>query len=92
MDFINVIKKMDLEYYWPGGKFLIAFWKDGKQDGIGKYIKGNTIKYAKWKEGKKEKVFSNEDQFYNSLEPKDEKYSTYFQWDINKLKTFMEVD
>ena len=79
-------------YYWPGDKFLIGFWKEGKQDGVGKCIKGKTIKYGKWKEGKKEKNFSNEDQFFNSFENEDEKYSTLFKWDINKIKIFMEVE
>ena len=79
-------------YYWPENKFLIAFWKEGKQHGVGKYLKGKTIKYGKWKDGNKEKIFSNEDQFFNSFDQKDEKYSIYFQWDINKLKEFMEIE
>ena len=79
-------------YYWPGEKFLLAFWKDGKQNGAGKFIKGKLVKYGKWKDGKKEKIFNNEDQFFNCLEPNEEKYSVYFQWDINRLKTFMEVE
>ena len=79
-------------YYWPGEKFLLAFWKDGKQNGAGKFIKGKNVKYIKWKDGKKEKIFNNEDQFFNSLEQNEEKYSVYFQWDINRLKTFMEVE
>ena len=79
-------------YYWPGDKFLIAFWKEGKQNGVGKFIKDKTIKYGKWKDGKKEKMFHNEDQFFNTMDQTEEKYSVYFQWDINRLKAFMEIE
>ena len=78
-------------YYWPGGKFFIGFWKDGKQHGISKYIKGKQIKYCRWKNGKKEKIFLNEDQFFNNFEQDEEKYKTYFLWDNNKVKEYLDI-
>ena len=78
-------------YYWPGGKFFVGFWKEGKQHGIGKSIKGNQIKYCRWKNGKKDKMYMNEDQFFNCFEPEEEKFSEYFQWDINRIKEYMEI-
>ena len=50
------------------------------------------MNYGKWKVGQKENVFSNEDQFFNSLDQRDEKYSIYFQWGIKRLKKFFEID
>ena len=78
-------------YYWPEEKFFIGFWKEGKQHGISKYIKGNQIKYCRWKNGKKDKIYLNEDQFFNCFEPEEEKYLVYFKWDINKIKEYMEI-
>ena len=78
-------------YYWPGDKFLIGFWKEGKQEGVGKYIKGKVVKYTRWKDGKKEKIFASEDQFFNNLDQENEQYSAIFQWDIKKIKQFMEI-
>jgi len=40
---------------------------------------------------KKKKIFFNEEQFFNSFEPYEEKYLTIFQWDINKIKEYMEI-
>ena len=40
-------------FYWPNDRYLVGFWKNGKQNGVGKYIKENKIKYGLWKEGKR---------------------------------------
>ena len=69
----------------------MGFFKDGKQHGISKYIIGNQIKFCKWKNGKKDKFFLNEEQFFNYFEPKEKKFLMYFQWDINQIKKFMEI-
>lgn len=41
-----MIKKID---YWPNNRFFVGFWKEGKQNGVGKYIKGEDVKYGVWK-------------------------------------------
>ena len=78
-------------YCWPGNKFLVGFWKEGKQHGISKYIKGNQIKFCRWTFGKKDKIFVNEDQFFNSFEPDEERYKFYFLWDVSKIKEYLEI-
>ena len=78
-------------HYWPHNRFFIGFWKCGKQHGIGKYIKGNVIKYGVWKEGKREK-WIEEREFTNDLDSGDDNYSYFFQWNITKLKKYMEVN
>ena len=78
-------------HYWPHNRFFIGFWKCGKQHGIGKYIKGNVIKYGVWKEGKREK-WVEEREFTNDLDSGDDNYSYFFQWNITKLKKYMEVN
>ena len=77
-------------YYWPDDIFLISFWKNGKQNGFGKYIKGNTIKYGKWRDGKKITIFQNKEDFANSIDNK--KYNVFFQLDINRLKKYLEIE
>jgi hypothetical protein len=78
-------------YYWPPNRFFVGFWKDGKQNGVGKYIKGEVIKFGIWEEGKKDKWFINEDEFANCLDPRDERFSSIFQWGKTQLKKFMEI-
>ena len=59
---------------------------------MAKFIKENLSRFGIWREGKKEKWFDNEEEFYNSLDPFNEKYSTFFQWDINKIYEFFQID
>ena len=82
-------------YYWPDekfDKFFVGFWKEGKQNGVGKYIKGTNVKFGVWKDGKKEKNYNNEEEFFNDMDSEYEKYSFAFHWDVQKLKDFMEVE
>ena len=54
-------------YYWPDDKFFVGFWKDGKQNGFGKYIKGQSVNYGFWKYGTKDKIYNNDEEFFNEL-------------------------
>ena len=71
--------------------FYVGFWKEGQKNGLVKYIKGNSIKYGVWKNGKKEKWFDNEDNFFDTLEFEDEKYKNISQFSINDIKKCMEI-
>jgi len=79
-------------YFWPNNKFYIGFWKCGKQDGIGKYIKDNNIKYGRWKDGQKEKSILTEEEFFNCFNSYEDKYINIFQWDKERIKTFMKIN
>ena len=70
----------------------MGFWNDGKQNGLGKFIKGESVKYGIWNEGKKEKWFNNEKEFSDNLNPSDEKYSTFFRWDITEINKFFDIE
>ena len=79
-------------FYWPNNKYYIGFWRGGRQNGMGKFIKGKYIRYGIWREGKKQKWFKDQDDFFNSLDPYDEKYYIFFQWDNNKINEFFEIE
>ncbi len=59
---------------------------------MAKFIKGNQFRFGIWREGKKEKWFKNEDEFINNLDPYDERYSSFFQWDVNKINNFFGIE
>ena len=44
----------------------MAYWKEGKQHGIGKYIDENKERYGLWKEGKKEKWLDVDEELKNT--------------------------
>ena len=81
---IKLIKNMD--------KYYIGFWKDGKQNGMAKFIKDNQIRYGIWKEGKKEKWFKNKEEFIINLNPTEEKYFNLFMWDTDKINEFFDIE
>ena len=67
----------------------IEFFKERKKHGLGKLIHNGNIKYGLWNFGKKEKFFKNEEDFVDNFDENEERYSTYFKWDINKLKKYL---
>jgi hypothetical protein len=78
-------------HYWPNGeKYYVGFWKDGKQHGPGKYIKGNDMKYGVWNDGKKERWFENENEFINSLNENELKFMGMLLKKINAIHEFMK--
>ena len=73
-----------------GNKFFIGFWKEGKQDGIGKYIKDNSVKFGIWKDGKKEDEILTEEEFINRFNSFESIFINIFQWNIDEIKKFMK--
>ena len=84
-----MIKKID---HWPNNRFFVGFWKEGKQNGVGKYIKGEDVKYGVWKNREREKWFDYEDEFVSCLDQNDEKYASLFQWGRSQFKKYIELD
>ena len=78
-------------FYWPNEKFFCGFWKDGKQNGIGKYSKGNIVKYGVWKDGKKELWFEDEREFERNLDDREKKFLGIMKFDIWDVKKFMNI-
>ena len=77
-------------FYLLNDKFLIGFWKEGKQNGFVKHINGDTILYGVFKDGKKEKVFENENDFWNSfIDIKNLKYKSFFEMDKNSVYNYI---
>ena len=77
-------------FYFLNDKFLIGFWKNGKQNGFVKHINGNNIKYGIYKEGKKEKLFEKEEEFWNNfVDIKSQKYKKFFEMDKNEIHNYI---
>ena len=73
-------------------KYYVGFWNDGKQKGLGKFIKADNIKYGVWKDGKKEKWFNDQKEFFDKFDKSDEKYKSFFNWDVNHINKFFDID
>ena len=42
--------------------------------------------------GQKEKWFQNKEEFIINLNPTDEKYSNFFEWDANEINDFFDIE
>ena len=77
-------------FYLLNNKFLIGFWKDGKQNGFVKIINGNISLFGNYKDGKKEKSFENEEEFWdNFVDKKSQKYKKFFKMDTKELYDYI---
>lgn len=73
-------------HYWPSPvRLFIGFWKEGKQDGIGKYVKNNSVKYGQWIKGERIRYFDTFGDAMEALPGVYEKYISYFKIDVNEL-------
>lgn len=73
-------------YYWAKSKRLfVGFWKNGKQEGVGKIINGKKVKYGFWKEGDKVKSFKEELEGLSTLTKKQMPFKKFF------LMTYQEI-
>ena len=69
-------------FYLLNDKFLIGFWKDGKQNGFVKHISGEKNFYGIFKDEKKDKVYENEEEFWNNFNDiKSQRYKNFFLMD-----------
>ena len=77
-------------FYLLNDKFIIGFWKDGKQNGFVKHINGDATMYGIFKNGKKEKSFETEDEFWNNFIDKNSlKYKTFFEMDKISIYSYI---
>ena len=72
-------------------KYVIGFWKEGNQNGFAKYINDEKIKYGLYNDGKREKWYDNNDDFFNDFIKFDinNKYKTFFDKDKKSLENYL---
>lgn len=70
----------------------IGFWKNGKRDGFGKYIKGKDIKFGIWKDGSKNKLFENNKEFFDNLKDEAKKYKKLYKLSIEDIIKLFQIE
>lgn len=72
-------------------KGFIGYWKNNKQNGLGKFISNENIRYGKWEEGKKI-VKYEENEFFNLLNEQNtpQIYVDIFGMDYDALNDYMQ--
>jgi hypothetical protein len=78
-------------YSWKEPKkIFIGFWADGKQNGVGKYMDCQRIKFGIWENGKKLKWFSDESEIYPFLDEEKERFQDFFKFGFDEMSCFIE--
>ena len=72
-------------------KGFIGYWKNNKQNGLGKFISNENIRYGKWEEGKKI-VKYEENEFFNLLNEQNtpQIYVDIFGMDYDGLNDYIQ--
>ena len=74
-------------------KIFIGFWSEGKQNGIGKYMDSQRVKFGIWERGKKLKWFNDENEIYEILDEDKKKYKDFFRFSFEEMCNFIaELD
>jgi hypothetical protein len=77
-------------YYWPNlNRTYIGFWKDGKQDGIGKLINKGKVKYGQWINGEKIRQFDNANEAISLMSSDCLVFKKFFKVDEDKIIAFL---
>jgi len=78
-------------YYWssPNNRAYIGFWKNGKQDGVGKYINQNSTRFGYWVAGERTNWFGLEQEAIENLTPEQKMYSNFFNYSLSDVGYFL---
>ena len=60
-------------------KAFIGFWRNNSQNGLGKFIVNDKIRYGIWKDGEFAEKIQSKEEFDNRLKEEESKYLKYFQ-------------
>lgn len=77
-------------YFWVNPiRLYIGFWKDGYQEGIGKYITNKKNKFGLWKNGTRVKWFNSERDAMSNLTDDQIKFEHLFANNFDSINEFL---
>ena len=69
----------------------VGYWENGKLEGVVKCFIGKAINYAIWSDGKKERVFMDEQELRCKSDFDLRDYKNIFKLDISLVKHYLEA-
>ena len=69
----------------------IGFWTEGKQNGVGISVNGEKVKYALWKEGRRDITLQGFWEIGKYLKNDQVKYSNFLQRDISFILSAFQI-
>ena len=78
-------------YNWENPKkIFVGFWINGKQNGIGKFMEKNKVKFGFWKNGKKLKWFNNENEMFNFVDDEEKEFEFILKMNFDEICNFIK--
>jgi hypothetical protein len=78
-------------FHWPNSeKVFVGFWKNGKQEGVGKKLAVGKVKYCYWKNGKIFKDYDGLEMAINELTKQQLVYSKFLYNEIDDLLEYFK--
>ena len=78
-------------HYWKNAKRLyIGFWKDGRQDGVGRYVNPQTERWGQWKKGVRVKWYSSKKEALATLSTTQFKYKKFLNYKVEEIINFFK--
>ena len=76
-------------FYWPSSsKIFVGFWKNEKQEGIGKKITHSRVKYSLFKSGKIVHDYESVGDALNELEKEQKCFLHFFDLELEEIIEF----
>ena len=77
--------------YWAytNVRVYVGFWKNGRQDGVGKYINKSIARYGLWHKGERIKWLNNEKEAIDCLLKNQIQFEKFFKYDIGEIINFL---
>ena len=72
-------------YIWNASRAYIGFWKDGKQNGTGKYINEGSTRFGQWIKGKRVKWYESESEALETIPLSDRVFSKLFVYELQDI-------
>lgn len=93
-NYINDKKEDFGIFYWeePTIKVYIGYWRDGKQNGIGKYISNKYIRWGLWIDGVRSKWYKSREDCLNENEVNVTRYEKFFIMNLTEAVKYMLDD
>ena len=70
-------------------RIYIGFWKNGKQEGIGKYINQKSVRYGMWAKGERIKWFDSDQEALENIPRNQQKYAVMMKSELIDICQFL---
>ncbi len=76
-------------FWYLEKKMFVGFWDNNKQNGLGKYIKNDKEIIARWKDGKKYKIYNNFNEVLEEINDYEKKFFKLIKYNYEQIKEFI---